>query len=86
MAEYDGMSREEIEQALVEAQQEHEEAVQASKAKIRDLAGALNMKLAVEEAERMTAGLTSEQRDRLAQLIRSDGIASGEEVGTPGNE
>jgi hypothetical protein len=42
------------------------------------------MKLAIEEAERLTAGLSGEQRDQLAQLIQSNGIASTEDVGTPG--
>lgn len=84
MTEHDARSREEIEADLAEAQADHEEVLMASKAKIRALTQALNMKLATEEAERLTAGLSAEQRDQLAQLIRSNGIASSEEVGTPG--
>jgi uncharacterized protein with von Willebrand factor type A (vWA) domain len=84
MTEHDARSREEIEVALSEAQGEHETMLAESKAKIRELTQALNMKLAIEEAERLTAGLSGEQRDQLAQLIQSNGIASTEDVGTPG--
>jgi len=85
MSTYDEMDRAEIEAALAEAQQEHENLIAASKAVIREISQALNMKLAVEEAERISAGLSPEQRDQLAQLIRSNGIATAEEVGVPGN-
>jgi ribosome-binding ATPase YchF (GTP1/OBG family) len=66
---YEGWSLEKIEERIAELQREREEQNQGMKEEIASLESIRTLKIAEDEAARMSEGMTDEERERLAAAI-----------------